>query len=156
VESATQFQPPRPRGLDTEIWVQDYNEMKVMGVLTGSSRTDDQTNIGLFWSGFSAVAWGEAAQQLATQHHLSRAETARVFAILNIALADSAITAFRAKRDYAADPTAVTWRPLTAIRLGGDGNPRTPADANWQSLLPTPAHPEYAAAHPYSHGAGAA
>src|SRR5207253_9896441 len=61
---------------------------------------------------------------------------------------DTIITTWAAKRAYAADPTALTWRPVTAIQLGGDGNPKTPAKPTWTPPIPTQPHPEYVAAHP--------
>src|SRR5207245_3400343 len=40
------------------------------------------------------------------------------------------------------------WRPITAIRNGDiDGNPQTERDATWDSLGPSPMHPEYPCAH---------
>jgi len=70
--------------------------------------------------------------------------------------ADTIETTWHGKRLYADDPAAVTWRPITAIRLGGDGNPATPADPAWTPYLPTQPHPEYVAAHPSFNGCAAA
>ena len=50
----------------------------------------------------------------------------RLLAVLNIAMADTAITIWARKRYYGSDPTEVTWRPVTAIPLADtDGNPDT-------------------------------
>jgi hypothetical protein len=40
------------------------------------------------------------------------------------------------------------WRPITAVRNGGDdGNDATEPDPGWLSLIDTPMHPEYPCAH---------
>jgi membrane-associated phospholipid phosphatase len=80
----------------------------------------------------------------------------RLLAVLNIAMADTAITTWSAKRHYGALPTEVTWRPVTAIPLADtDGNPDTIPDPDWLPLINTPAHPEYPAGHPSLNGAAA-
>jgi hypothetical protein len=58
--------------------------------------------------------------------------------------ADTIETTWHGKRLYAGDPTAVSWRPITAIRLGGDGDPATAADPAWTPYIPTQSHPDYA------------
>jgi len=100
--------------------------------------------------------WSEAAHALAVANHSNRETTSRVFAQMATAGADTIETTWHAKRLYAADPTAVTWRPITAIRLGGDGNPATPADPAWTPFLPTQSHPDYVAAHASFNGCAAA
>src|SRR6266404_598013 len=133
------FRPANPRGLTSADWDSDYNEVKRMGVKTGSGRTQDQTDLAFFYNGYATIDWCEVAQQLARAHHTTRSENARLFALLNIALWDTAVTTFSAKRAYGADPTAVTWRPITAIRLGAtDGNPNTAPDPTWTPLITTP------------------
>ena len=156
VPNAQQFAAPKPRGLDTPEWVTDYNEVASIASLTSSSRSADQTAIAFFYAGVGWAHWSEAAHQLAVNNRSSRSETSRIFAQLAVAGVDTIITTWAAKRAYAADPTAVTWRPVTAIRLGGDGNPNTPAIPDWTPLIPTQPHPEYVAAHPSVNGASAA
>jgi membrane-associated phospholipid phosphatase len=72
----------------------------------------------------------------------------RLFAVLNIAMADTAFTTWSAKRYYGADPTSATWRPFTAIREGS-----IEPDPAWRPLINTPCHPEYPAGHPSLNGA---
>lgn len=73
----------------------------------------------------------------------------RLLAVLNIAMADTAVTIWIAKRFYGGLPTEVTWRPATAVPLAEtDGNPATTPDVNWLPLVNTPSHPEYPAGHP--------
>jgi hypothetical protein len=94
---------------------------------------------------------------MARSNHLSMSEANRLFAVLNIAMAETAFTIWSAKRHYGADPAAVTWRPMTAITLADtDGIAGTAADLEWQPLVTTPSHPEYPAGHPAQNGAAAA
>ena len=80
----------------------------------------------------------------------------RLLALLNVAMADTALTVWSAKRHYGSDPAAVTWRPLTAITLADtDGIAETAADPAWLPLVTTPSHPEYPAGHPALNGAAA-
>ena len=80
----------------------------------------------------------------------------RLLALLNIAMADTAITIWSAKRFYGGISTEVTWRPATSIPLADtDGNPDTAPDLAWQPLVNTPCHPEYPAGHPGLNGAAA-
>jgi membrane-associated phospholipid phosphatase len=80
----------------------------------------------------------------------------RLLAVLNVAMADTALTIWSAKRHYGADPAQVTWRPRTAITLAGtDGIAETVPDPDWLPLVPTPSHPEYPAGHPALNGVGA-
>jgi membrane-associated phospholipid phosphatase len=75
---------------------------------------------------------------------------------LNIAMADTALTVWSAKRHYGANSMDVTWRPATSIPLADtDGNPGTAPDPSWAPLVPTPSHPEYPAGHPSLNGAAA-
>jgi len=71
-------------------------------------------------------------------------------------MADTAFTTWSGKRFYGGVPTAVTWRPVTAIaRADTDGNQGTVPDPGWLPLITTPSHPEYPAGHPSLNGAGA-
>ena len=154
--SATQFQPPSPRGLSDTTYVEDFNSVKALGRRTGSTRTEDQTALAPFWEGNASVHWNQAANQIARANQLSMSASNRLLAVLNIAMADTAITTWSGKRFYGAIAAEVTWRPVTAIPLADtDGNPDTAADPAWLPLVNTPSHPEYPAGHPSQNGAAA-
>jgi hypothetical protein len=156
IESSVQFRPPMPRGLDSADWVADYNAVKAAGSKLDSTRTQYQTDQAFFYNGYSTIDWNEVLLQVAPAHYTSRYRNSRNFARLNTALFDSSITTFAAKLSYGQDPNAVTWRPITAIRLGDtDGRDETVVDLAWTPLISTPNHPEYGTSHPSSHGAGA-
>jgi membrane-associated phospholipid phosphatase len=151
----SQFRLPPPNAVTSPEYAADYNEIKVMGVYSGSLRTDDQSELVLFWAGNTPVAWNHVALDLATNHGLGLAQNAHLFALMNVAMADAAIACWDAKYRY------VFWRPITAIRLGDtDGNASTdpdPAWTPWLDALPsgTPPHPEYPSGHSTVSGSAA-
>jgi hypothetical protein len=104
-----------------------------------SERTADQTATVKFWTQDNLGAvWEDAARQLSDAKKLSLAENARLFALLNMGMANTFITDWDAKFTYN------RWRPMTAIRNGDqDGNDATERDAGWTSLNANPMHPEY-------------
>lgn len=156
LESSVQFRPASPRPLTSEEYTSDFNLVKALGRRTGSMRTDEQTALAPFWEGNASVHWNQAANQMARANGLSLSQSNRLFAVLNIAMADAAITIWSAKRLYGDSPGEVTWRPATAIPLaGGDFNADTTADPGWLPLVTTPSHPEYPAGHPALNGAAA-
>jgi hypothetical protein len=152
----TQFEPGPPRSLTSATYTDDFDAVKGLGRKTGSTRTDDQTALALFWDGNASVHWNQAANQIARAHHLSMSAANRLLAVLNIAMADTAFTTWSGKRFYGGVPNEVTWRPVTSIPLANtDGNPGTASDPDWLPLINTPAHPEYPAGHPSQNGAAA-
>src|SRR5262249_18291223 len=106
--------------------------------LNSTTRTQDQTDAGRFWGATNAVAtWSSLFRDIATRYNRSLADNARMFAMLFLAGADTAITVWHDKAQYS------FWRPITAIRdADTDGNPLTTADPNWLPLVNTPPYPE--------------
>jgi hypothetical protein len=156
LDSNTQFRPGPPRSLASSTYTDDFNTVRLMGRRTGSVRTDDQTALAPFWEGNASVHWNQAANQIALANGLSISRNSRLFAVLNLAMADTAFTVWSAKRYYGSVASDVTWRPWTAIvQADLDGNPATAPDPDWQPLVNTPCHPEYPAGHPGQNGVGA-
>ncbi len=150
VRSNAQFRPAPPRALASATYAEDVIAVKALGRRTGSTRTDGQTELAPFWEGNASVHWNQAANQAAFANHLSMSRSNRLLAVLNVAMADTALTIWSAKRHFGSDPAMVTWRPLTAITLAETG-----ADPTWLPLVTTPSHPEYPAGHPALNGAAA-
>jgi hypothetical protein len=156
VKSDTQFRAEPPRPLTSDTYTSDVRAVAALGRKTGSTRTDDETALAVFWEGNASVHWNQAANQMARANRLSMSDTSRLLAALNIAMADTAITVWSAKRFYGSVPTNATWRPVTAIPLAErDDNPDTTPDPEWLPLIDTPSHPEYPAGHPGLNGAAA-
>src|SRR6266545_2805578 len=151
LKSVSQFRPGPPPALTSRLWARDYNETKELGAVNSSKRTAWQTETGRFWVLSGALAWNEAARGLLASKPLPLPQSARLFAHVNIALADAFLAIFDAKYHYN------FWRPITAIRNGDrDGNPATERDAGWTPLITTPLHPEYPCAHCVCDGAAGA
>jgi hypothetical protein len=152
-----QFRPGPPRDLASDTYADDFNTVKRLGRKTGSDRSDEQTALAPFWEGNATVHWNQAANQIACANRLSISDSNRLLALLNIVMADTAITTWSAKRFYGdTTPIEVTWRPVTSIPLADDdGNPDTASEAGWMPLVTTPSHPEYPAGHPSLNGAAA-
>src|SRR2546426_2878818 len=156
LDNNTQFRPGPPRALTSPTYTDDFNAVKARGRNTGSTRTADQTALAPFWEGNASTHWNQAANQMARANHLSLSDSNRLFAVLNIAMADTAFTTWSAKRFYGQVAFEVTWRPVTSIPLADtDGNPNTVPDPAWLPLVNTPSHPEYPAGHPSQNGAAA-
>ena len=147
---------PEPRRLTNASYTADFDAVKRLGARSTASRTADQTALAWFWDGNASVHWNQAANQIARARRLSTSASNRLLAVLNLAMADTASTTWRAKRQFGDTPTQTTWRPATAIPLAAsDGNPATVAEPEWLPLIDTPAHPEYPAGHPSLNGAAA-
>ena len=137
-----------------EEYTADFNEVKSLGgdgITTPSARTADQTEIALFWFESSPLKWNRIARTVSADQGLDLWENARLFALLNMALADGYIAmAANSKNHYN------YWRPVTAIQTGdSDGNPDTTGDPAWTPLRPTPPNQDYASGHSIEGGAGA-
>jgi hypothetical protein len=138
---AAQFFPDEgPDALDSQQWIDDYNQTKTLGALNSTVRTPQQTEIGLFWTEHTGQQYARAFRNLTTQQGLNTSDAARLMAMLWAGYADAGIGCWNAKFTFS------FWRPVTAIQAGG-GNPALTADPNWLPLAKTPSHPEYPAAH---------
>ena len=143
LERANQFRLGPPAALTSAEYTAVFDEVKSLGIANSTAATADQKLIGRFWNGAIQNYWNEITQTAAQARHLTTAQSARVFALLNLTLADEVIAFYDSKYTYD------FWRPVTAIRAAAtDGNDQTAADPNW---LPqagnTAADPSYPGAH---------
>ena len=136
--SPTQFRAQPPPALNSGRYRKAYNETKALGSFSSTTRTPDQTDLGYFYSDNFLALWNRGLRDIAAAHVSNIGDSARLFALANLAMADAAITAWDSKRHY------VFWRPVTAIQEGdNDGNPKTEGDTAWQPLINTPPYPDY-------------
>jgi len=134
----TRFRAPLPPALTSDVYTRDYNEVKSLGSLTSTTRTSAQTDLAYFYTDNFLAQWNRAIRAIADRHVRGVGDSARLFALANLATADAFITAWDSKLHYA------FWRPVTAIREGdSDGNAATAGDAAWQSLINNPNYPDY-------------
>ena len=142
LRSTSQFRPNGPARLRSVQYARDVKEVERLGALVNSERTADQDEIGRWHTEMAQFQFNRIARAEVANDCRDLVEHARLFALLNIAMADAVASVFEAKYTYR------FWRPVTAIQHADvDGNVRTKADPTWAPFLPTPPHPEYPAAH---------
>jgi hypothetical protein len=142
LEVASQFRPDGPSPLGSREYAANLWQVKKLGRLDSTVRTEEQTRTALFWTDHDIPQWNRNLVRLAAQRNLGPVQTARMLAMAHVAGSDAMIACFDAKYHY------LYWRPLHAIqRADTDGNPLTRPDPTWQPLRPTPNHPEYPSAH---------
>lgn len=135
--SASQFWLPGPPALTSPTYARDYDEVKSVGGKVTTIRTDEQTQIARFWFA-GPGAWNAIARTVATSRSLDVRDSARVLALMNLAMADAYVAGFKIRYVYD------RWRPVTAIREGeNDGNDATAGDPTWDSHQNTPAVSDY-------------
>ena len=120
LRSGSQFRPDGPPALTSDRYAKDYNEILEIGSATSAVRSAEQTGIANFWRASPTAIWNEVLRQSLAGRSLDLASTARVFALMYLASADSSIACWEAKYHYN------SWRPFPAIVNGDlDGNPAT-------------------------------
>jgi PAP2 superfamily len=145
-----QFLPDPPPSLTSEDYARDYGEVKLVGQDSSAARTADQTHVAHFWAEPSASGWSRVGNLVSARYGYDLHDTARLQALLNMAMADGFVVGWFQKRHFA------FWRPVTAIRKADtDGNPLTESDPSWLSLRPTPPLPDYPSTHSVLGGAAA-
>ena len=168
---ANQFRPAPPPSLTSATYTSAFDEVKSLGEIGSTTRTADQTQIAKFWGAPIQNYWNEIAQTVALQHGNTLPQNARLFALLDLTLADSVIAFYDAKYTYH------FWRPVTAIRAEGTAaraalaaeaaSGEDPAESsasafllqsaesNWTPLANTALDPSYPGAHAVVSAGGA-
>ncbi|MGH7949779.1 MAG: vanadium-dependent haloperoxidase, partial [Candidatus Binataceae bacterium] len=147
--SSDQFRAPDPPALDSPEYTAAYDEVKEVGgdgITTATTRTADQTEIGIYWAydGTPSLCapprlYNQIAVHIADQMGTSSdvVQFARLLALVNVAMADAGIAIWESKYFFQ------YWRPVTGIResdpgtgptMLGDGNDDTTGDPAWSPL----------------------
>jgi hypothetical protein len=138
VRSLRQFGPGPPPPISSDLYVEEFEEVRDYGVRTGSLRTPEQTETALFFSDAGIVPLQTAVRDLVIRRDLDISRSARLLAAVELATADAIGTVWRAKFRYG------WWRPITAIREADtDGNPATAGVPGWEPLIVTPPYPDW-------------
>ena len=153
---------PPPPALGSAAYADSFNDVLMFGgdgVTTQTIRTEEETEIGLFWAydgtnglGVPPVLYNQIVRAIARETQNTVAENARLFALVNIAMADAGIASWDSKYFYN------VWRPVIGIRQADvDGNDDTLQIEDWTPLgAPasnesgidfTPAFPSYPSGH---------
>ena len=142
LKSADQFRCPDPPAVNSPRAFADLEEVRAIGGTKSAMRTAEQSEIARYWYESSPQGWNRIAREVLAARQFDVWENARLFALLNLAMADGYIAGFDTKYhcNY--------WRPATAIRAGGD--------SEWLSYLPTPPVPDYPSNHTVEGAAAAA
>jgi hypothetical protein len=145
-----QFRRAAQPALNSQAYSEAFNEVKTIGIKGSPVRTADQTALAHFWYELSEIGWNHIARTVVANRQPDLLTTARLFALLNIALADSYTAGWDTRFHYN------FWRPYTAIRAAEtDGNTNTTGNALWEPELPTPPVPDYPSTHSALGNAGA-
>lgn len=138
--SLTAVVPAPPPPLDGEAYRASVEETRLYGGRQSERRTPVQTATAKFW--FDGVSFAPTLRAVAARPGRRLVETARLNALLELATMDTSIAVDTQKM------TILRWRPITAIRLGGnDDDPATTGDPAWEPLLRTPGNSEYPCGH---------
>jgi len=155
MRSGSQFRPPAPPALNSVEYVASFLEVKLLGGVDSEARTPDQTVIAYFWADEEGSVtppghWNRIAQTVAVERGTTLPESARLFALLNLALADAGIACWDGKYYYS------YVRPVHALREADPAlHPDTTPDPCWTPLITTPPFPSYASGHSTFSGAAA-
>lgn len=136
------FRAPPPPALDSPEYAFALNEVQALGAVDSVERTFDETVIAIYWCydgsplmGTPPRLYNQIAREIAAQEGNAVHENARLFGLVNIAMADAATSAWDSKYAY------VYWRPILGIRNAGDGgpgdadgNPDTIGDPDWEPV----------------------
>jgi hypothetical protein len=142
LEKPEQFRMEIFPALTSGRYATDFNEVKRIGQKDSPDRSSEQTFIAKFWYEYSEIGWNRIARVTAAERKLDILATARLFALVNMALSDAYTAGWDAKFHYN------FWRPYTAIRAAEtDGNPETIEDLAWEPSEPTPPVQDYPSTH---------
>jgi hypothetical protein len=138
LESPDQFRIQGPPDLKSGRYTKDYKEVKRLGGDVNSERTQEQTDLAIFWALDFIGQWNLALRDIAAAHVDNISDSSRLFALVTLAFADAGITSWDSKRYFN------FWRPVTAIQEGdNDGNSKTEGDVNWRPFINTPPYADY-------------
>jgi hypothetical protein len=142
LQKKDQFRSAPHPTLDSDEYAEAFNEVKETGRLNSKARTEDQTAYAHFWYEFSEAGWNRVARIAAKNKKLNLFETARLFALVDMAMADAYIAGWDSKFYYN------LWRPYTAIRNAQlDGNGNTTEDMQWEPEKATPPVQDFPSTH---------
>jgi hypothetical protein len=161
ITSTRQIPTPSVPSMTSDEYTDAFNQVKSLGEETSTTRTTDETLLSIYWGydvarglGDPPRLFNQVARVIADQEGNTVGQNARMFALINMAMADAGIQCWGVK--YRDD----FWRPIVAIRRADeDGNPNTVKQADWKPLgapksnpLPgeinfTPPFPAYTSGH---------
>ena len=141
LETSSQFRTRGPNDLASAAWARDFNEVKAIGAVDSTVRTEDQTYIARWWQSTPVASWNAVARQLVAREGMDLATGARLLAMQDLSTADASISCWNDKYHWD------FWRPWNAIpRAADDDNPATEPLSGWRPLISAP-YPEHPSGH---------
>jgi hypothetical protein len=142
LKSPSQFRPAAPLPPSSARARAEIEEVRTIGGKVSALRNAEQSEISRYWYESSPQGWNRITREVEASRGLDEWQSARLFALVNLAMAEGYIGGFEAKYHFN------YWRPATAIREGGD--------AAWLPDLDTPPVPDYPSTHTVLGAAAAA
>ena len=141
LKTSSQFRTRGPNDLTSAKWAREFNEVKAIGAVDSTVRTDNQTYIARWWQSTPVASWNSVARQLVAREGVDVTAGARLFAMQDLSTADASINCWNDKYHWD------FWRPWNAIpRAAEDDNPATEPLASWRPLISAP-YPEHPSGH---------
>jgi hypothetical protein len=142
IESPEDFRSDPPPTLTSHKYARDLNEVKTVGGVGSTERPQDRADVARYYAAVAApIVWNMIAAQIITSRHVGLSQSARTYALLNMAIFDASVAVFETKYHYH------FWRPETAIPAADlDGNPKTDP-GSFVPFITTPCFPSYPSAH---------
>jgi hypothetical protein len=138
IDSTSQFDPGPPPPIGSATYRAEFDEVRDYGAIGSVLRTPDQTLTARFFSDTGIGPMQAALRDLADRRDLDISDSARMFAAVDMSIADATATVWYGKLKY------LWWRPITAIRLADDdGDPLTAGVPGWTPLIVTPPYPDW-------------
>ena len=116
--------------MDSARYATDFDEVKTVGAVNSATRTPAQTQLAQLFAAVTITAtninviWNNVVRDVTLGRHLTLLQSARLYALMNVATIDGLQTSQTGKFIYG------LWRPVTAIRNADtDPNPATVGDA---------------------------
>ena len=138
IETLDDFRCDPPPLLTSDEYVMAFDDVKSNGgdgVNTLTARSDDKTETGIFWAydGTPSLCapprlYNQVTKKILYENNFSSENILYTIALINIAMADTAIACWESKYHYK------LWRPITAIRSDLTTNPGTVRSENWKPL----------------------
>ncbi|HET6819186.1 MAG TPA: vanadium-dependent haloperoxidase [Candidatus Limnocylindria bacterium] len=138
ITSPEAFDPGPPPQIGSKRYRKEFAETRDYGSLVSSFRTPEQEATAKFIAEAPLGPMQGGLRRLAMEQGMDISDSARLFAVTEVSLADALMAVWHAKHEY------MWWRPITAIRnADSDGDSTTVGVSDWTPLLATPPYPEW-------------
>lgn len=154
IDNPSVYVQPGPPALNSVAYATAFNDVKTAG--NGAINNPSSLDIYNFWASKNGTSqpageWVKVALSLVRKKDLSIQESARLMALMGMAMSDAVAPTLTTKFNFR------HWRPVSAVREASTAiNPATVPDATWvpRAGLPGGTSPEYISGHSSFAGVG--